>query len=265
MPSDSGFLVDGVHFAYDGHEVLRGLSLSIPYGSLTALLGPNGSGKTTFLRLLSGSRKPDRGSVLLESRDVRAIPTSERARRISLVSQHVDAGLTFEVEAMVALGRTPHTGLFGSLSRHDWDSVAAALVATDTLDLAKRRFSELSGGEQRRVVLAMSLAQDTDYLLLDEPTLHLDVHHQHEFLELLQRLHTERGLTILAVMHDLNLSALYFQHLVVMDAGKIVAEGSPRDVFSNPEALRVFRAPLTVVDHPESDAPQVLLRRNPRD
>jgi iron complex transport system ATP-binding protein len=186
----------------------------------------------------------------------------QRARSIAVVPQNVNGSLAFRVEDLVAMGRTPYAGLFGVRSTEDTRAVREALVATDTHDLAGRRFSELSGGEQQRVVLAMALAQETPYLLLDEPTIHLDLHHQHELLELLHRLRVERGLGILAVMHDLNLASLYFDRLAILSEGRLAAEGAPRDVLLRPEVLSVFQAPLAIVSHPQSGVPQLLLQRS---
>jgi iron complex transport system ATP-binding protein len=231
-------------------------------GELVALAGPNGSGKTTLLKLLGGSIRPAAGEVYFGADRVAALPARRRARHIAVVSQHVNPGLTFRVDTLVMMGRTPYTGLFGSPSAEDRRAVSEALVATETRDLAQRRFNELSGGEQQRVSVAMALAQETDFLLLDEPTVHLDLHHQHELLELLHRLHRSRGLGILAVMHDLNLATLYFDRLVVLHEGSLVADGPAAEVMVVPEVLAAFKAPLSLVHHPQDNVPQVLLRRH---
>jgi iron complex transport system ATP-binding protein len=147
------------------------------------------------------------------------------------------------------------------MSPTDRAALGEAMVATDTLALRRERFNELSGGEQRRVALAMAMAQGTPYLLLDEPTVHLDLHHQYAFFELLQSLRSVREIGILAVMHDLNLAALHFSTMVILENGRVRARGEPSTILTNPDAMSVFRAPLQIVSHPQTGVPQVLLQR----
>lgn len=251
----------GVSFQYGVTPTLHGVSLSVHKGEMLALAGPNGSGKTTLLKLLSGLLRPRAGEVRFDGQNIANLSHRERAQRIAVVSQHVDPRLMFTVEAIVAMGRAPHTRLLGSQSVADRGVINEAMHVTEVASFARRRFDELSGGEQQRVILAMALAQETDYLLLDEPTVHLDLHHQHELLELLDRLHRERGIGILAVMHDLNLASLYFERLALLDQGRIVADAAPAAVLDHPELLQVFRAPLRVISHPQTGASQVLLER----
>jgi iron complex transport system ATP-binding protein len=227
-----------------------------------ALAGPNGSGKTTLLKLLSGIRAPTRGRVLLDGVDVRQLSTRDRARRVAVVSQHVNSAIAFKVRHLVGMGRTPYMSVIGSAGRNDAVAIDSALLATDTLHLSSRHFNELSGGERQRVMLAMSLAQDADFLLLDEPTVHMDLQHQRELLETLDRLRQEREIGVVAVMHDLNLAALYFDRLALLDRGRMVADGTPQSVIDGPEFGRVFAAPFSVIPHPQTDVPQVLLRRD---
>jgi iron complex transport system ATP-binding protein len=257
-----GLAAHDVCFGYDGHEVVHEVSLAIAPGDLVALVGPNGSGKTTLLKLLSGGRSPGSGDVVLHGRPLKRYPARERARRIAVVPQHTDPGLTFRVRELVEMGRTPHTGLLALLSPQDAGAVDRALSLTATDELAGRRFCELSGGEQQRVVLAMALAQESDFILLDEPTVHLDLLHQYELLELLRRLHRERQVGVLAVLHDLNLAALYFNRIAVLSRGRLIGEGPPADILHSTDVLRVFEAPLQVIDHPMTGTPQVLLRPN---
>lgn len=251
----------GIWYAYEEEHVLRDVSIGLDAGESVALAGPNGSGKTTLLKVFSGVRRPDRGAVTVHGQDIRRLSGSAIARHIAVVPQSVDERLSFEVEAIVAMGRTPHTRLLSGLSERDREAVERALTATDVQDLRRRRFNELSGGEQQRVMLATALAQEARYLLLDEPTVHLDLHHQHEILELLRRLQRELGIGVLAVMHDLNLASLYFGRLALLHDGTLLAAGDPADILCRPELLSIFRAPLRVVAHPEAGVPQVLLSR----
>ena len=262
MPSDRSVLrAEGVTFGYGRDDVVRGVTLELAAGTMSALAGPNGSGKTTVLRLLSGARAPRVGTVALDGTPLRSISQRLRARQIAVVNQHVDPGLAFSVERLVAMGRTPYVPVLGSLGRDDLAQVELALVSTETYGLRQRRYSELSGGERQRVAVAMALAQGTSFLLLDEPTVHLDLHHQHELLELLRDLRRQRGIGVLAVMHDLNLAALYFDHLAVLDRGVLVAAGGPSDLLRSADVMSHFRAPLATVTHPTAAVPQVLLSR----
>jgi len=262
MQSDRAALhVDGVWFAYDALPVVRDVSIGLRSGEMVALAGPNGSGKSTLLKLLTGVRRPSRGQALLDGQPIARLPMRLVARHIAVVSQHIDAALMFTVERLVMMGRTPHTGFLGFPGHGDREAVESALQATELGPLANRRFGELSGGEQQRVMLAMALAQETRFLLLDEPTVHLDLHHQHELLELLRTLNAQRGIGVVAVMHDLNLAALYFDRLAVMQEGRLVADGPAGETVARPEVLAVFRAPLAVVPHPQTGVPQVLLQR----
>jgi iron complex transport system ATP-binding protein len=260
MPCD-GLRASGVSFAYYARLVLREISFGLRRGEMVALAGPNGSGKTTLLKLLGGARRPVAGAVTIDGTPLARLGARKVARRVAAVSQKVDARLMFTVQDIVAMGRTPYRGLFGSLDETDRRAIEAALEATDAGALAARRFGELSGGEQQRVMLAMALAQETDFVLLDEPTVHLDLHHQHEFLEVLHALQVSRRLGILAVMHDLNLAALYFDRLGIMRDGRLVADGPPPDILGRSACLEVFQAPLRVISHPQTGVPQVLLER----
>jgi iron complex transport system ATP-binding protein len=262
-----------ISFAYDDREVLHGVDLALHRGDLTALLGPNGSGKTTLLKILCAILPPRGGRLSLDGRDLGARHRREIARRIAIVPQELIVPFAFTVREMVMLGRTPHVRLLVGESAHDRDSVDKALELTETDALSDRYFDELSGGERQRVVIAMALAQVlTDLhgfensaglgsiLLLDEPTVHLDINHQIEVLELVHTLNRERGLTVLATMHDLNLASLYFDRLVLLNDGCIVTEGTPREVLSKESVRSVFGADVLVQAHPAyADVPHIIL------
>ncbi|MBA2287723.1 MAG: ABC transporter ATP-binding protein [Ktedonobacteraceae bacterium] len=226
-------------FGYGREPVLYEVCMQVQAGEMLGLLGPNGSGKTTLLRLLSGVLSPRQGTVLLEGRDLRQWGRRGVARRIAVVSQELHMPFAFTVEQMVSLGRTPFINLLGSPSKHDRASVQEALRATDSAALGERIFNELSGGERQRVMIAMALAQEPGLLLLDEPTSHLDIKYQVETLALVQRLNRERGLTVIAAMHDLNLAARYFPRLVLFQRG-IVADAGPAEVLEPALLSRVY-------------------------
>ena len=263
MSSPSELSGEGLTYAYDVRSVLTSADIAVRGGEAVALVGPNGSGKTTALRLLAGDLQPRAGQVHIDGHPLESLPARERARRIGVVPQTIDPQLAFSSGDLVAMGRAPYVGVLGGFSARDREAMRAALEDTDSTQLAPRPFRELSGGEQQRVALAMVLAQETRYLLLDEPTTHLDLHHQHALLELLRRLQRERELGLLAVMHDLNLAALYFDRLIVLANGRVVADGEPRHLLARDDVLEVFTAPLVVVSHPDAGVPQVLLRPGP--
>ncbi len=249
-----------ISFSYTDAPTLSGVTLEVSPGSRRALIGPNGSGKTTLLRVLSGILSPSEGSIEWEGIDTRRYSRRELARRIALVPQELNVEFGLTVREMVMLGRTPHLHALGSPTRHDAQVVENMMGLTEIGGLGDRFVSELSGGEKQRVVIAMALAQEPQLLLLDEPTVHLDINHQVEILDLLVRLNRERGLTVLATMHDLNLAALYFDQLVLLKQGRILAAGAPAEVLSTEQIGRAFEARVQIQPHPTHPAiPQVML------
>ncbi len=258
-----------IEFAYNGHAVLHEVDVALAHGDLVALLGPNGSGKTTLLKILCGILPLRAGRVTLDARDLAARHRRDVARRIALVPQELNVPFAFTVREVVALGRTPHIRPLLGETRRDREAVERALELTATRALADRYFADLSGGERQRVVIAMALAQIADsahsngasaVLLLDEPTVHLDINHQIEVLELIERLNREKGSTVLATMHDLNLAALYFDRLILLNEGRIVTQGTAREVLSKERVENVFGAQVLVESHPtRADAPHIVL------
>ncbi|MCG3149668.1 MAG: putative siderophore transport system ATP-binding protein YusV [Verrucomicrobiae bacterium] len=226
-----------VNAGYRDLGVLHDVSLTIAEGQMMALLGPNGAGKSTLLRVLTGLHPHQTGDVRLFDRDVRHLPANERAQLVAVVPQEVTTPMAFTVEEMVKLGRW---------ARRDTADIEPALTATDTLALRDRLYTELSGGEKQRVIIAMALAQEPKLLLLDEPTAHLDINHRLEILVLLEKLNRERGLTVLMTSHDLNLAAEFFPQLVLMNHGRIVAAGKPEEVFQEARLAEVFHCQLLV-------------------
>jgi iron complex transport system ATP-binding protein len=219
-----------VCFDYDGQPVLRGVSLEIRAGERVAILGPNGVGKTTLLKLLSGARSPTKGSILLDGRDLHSVPRQELARKIAVMPQDLAIPFAFTAREIVELGRTPHLGLLRGFRSEDRRAVEQAMQLTDTTKLGGRVINELSGGERQRVIIAMALAQEPEILLLDEPTHLLDITRQAEILDLITELNRRRGLTVVAAIHDLNLAGRYFNRLVILHRGAVLAEGTPEAV-----------------------------------
>jgi iron complex transport system ATP-binding protein len=238
-------VMEGIEFAYPSPEgasrsVLRGLDLALRAGDLVALLGPNGSGKTTLLRLVTAQLRPDRGSVSVGGRPVAEWRRDALARRVAVLPQQLELPAGFRVAELVEMGRAPHArSLFGS-SAEDERAVRRALQDADALDLAHRFADQLSGGERQRVLVAMALAQEPELLLLDEPTLHLDLAHQVALLSAIRRLRAQRGLTVLAVLHDLNLAAAFAPRVVILAEGRVAADGPPDEVLTPALVERVF-------------------------
>lgn len=238
--AERGLRAEGITLGYGARTVVRGLDLPVPPGQVTAIVGPNGCGKSTVLRGLCRLLTPTAGRVLLDGADLSAMPTRQVAKRIGLLPQIpiVPEGIT--VGELVSRGRHPHQGLVRRWSAEDEAVVAESLLLTDTADLASREVEQLSGGQRQRVWIAMILAQRTDLLLLDEPTSFLDIAHQVEVLDLVRDLSVQRGTTVVMVLHDLAMAARYADHLVAMRDGEIVAEGAPRDVVTESSVEAVF-------------------------
>jgi iron complex transport system ATP-binding protein len=248
----------GLVTGYRGADVLRGVDLAVGAGEDVALIGPNGSGKTTLLRALIGRLRPRAGTALLDGQPVHELPERARASRVAMVPQTFATPFAFTSREVVALGRTPYVGLFGRLSAQDRGAIDRALNETETIELADRPFAELSGGERQRVILSMALAQEPAVLLLDEPTMHLDLAHQLRIVDRVHQLATSRGLAVLAVLHDVALAAARFPRLVVLDEGRVVADGAPAEVLTASLLRAVFdvRARILWQDGAPSIAPE---------
>ena len=258
-PADGGSRLEarGASIGYGDRHVIEGLDVAIPDGSFTVIIGPNACGKSTLLRSLARLLPPTSGRIVLDGDDIRSRPTREVARTIGLLPQTAVAPEGITVVDLVSRGRYPHQGLLQQWSAEDERAVRAALQATSTEDLAKRRVDELSGGQRQRVWIAMVLAQETPLVLLDEPTTFLDIAHQIELLELCRRLHLE-GRTLVAVLHDINQAARYATHLIAMRDGDVVAEGTPTEVVTAELVERVFGVRSRVIDDPESHTPMIV-------
>lgn len=250
---------DAVTLAYDERVVIDGLSLTVPTGAISVIVGANACGKSTLLRAMARLITPRSGSVLLDGQAIHRLPTRQVAQQVGLLPQTPIAPEGIAVSDLVARGRYPHRGLFGRGSGADDDAIVEdALRDTGTLELADRAVDELSGGQRQRVWIAMALAQRTDVLLLDEPTTYLDVSHQVEVLDLLTDLNRSRGTTIVIVLHDLNLAARYADHLFAVRTGALFASGTPAEVVTADTVRAVFGMESRVIEDPVSRTPLVL-------
>lgn len=238
--------IDGVGVSYGRDEILADVRLALDSGEFVGVLGPNGSGKSTLLRTVYRAQQPTIGRVLVDGNDVWRLSALEAAQRTAVLTQESHAGFDFTVEEAIEMGRTPHLGPFARFDAADRHLVDEAIQRTDVGHLRGRRLTHLSGGEKQRVLLARALAQQPRLLVLDEPTNHLDVRHQFDLLELVRGL----GITVLAALHDLNLASAYCDRLVVLDRGRVAAEGTPRAVLTTDLIRDVFGVRAFPLTHP---------------
>jgi iron complex transport system ATP-binding protein len=245
-----------VSAGYGARPVLHDVSLALGEEDFLGVLGPNGSGKTTLVRVLSGLMKPSSGEVFWEGQPLAGLPREAIARRIAVVGQSAPPHLDLPVEEIVALGRIPHFSRFQWVpGEEDRRAIAWALAATETTLLRRRNFQALSGGEQQRVMIALALAQQPRVLLLDEPTVHLDVARQAEMLDLLGKMNRDHHLAILAVLHDLNLAGVFCRRLVYLKEGRIIREGRPREMLSEESVRELFGKRLGSAPNPRTGIP----------
>lgn len=249
---------DAVTLRYGERTISQGLSLAIPDGSFTVIVGPNACGKSTLLRALSRLLVPVAGQVILDGRHISQFPAKEVARRLGLLPQSAVAPEGITVADLVARGRYPHQSFLRQWTDADEQAVAEAMQATDVAALSDRLLDELSGGQRQRVWIAMVLAQQTPILLLDEPTTYLDIAHQLEVLDLLAELNRSEGRTVVMVLHDLNEAARYSDHLVALCRGRVVASGRPQDVVTEGTVREVFGIDSRVVPDPVTGTPMVV-------
>ena len=250
--------IAGVCASYGDVDVLHGVDLEVCAGELVALAGPNGCGKTTLLRAVTGVNRPRAGTIRVGEADVATIGTREIARQVAVVPQGAVLPERFSAFAVVLMGRTPHLGLLQAESAHDADIVREAMERTDCWHLRARHINELSGGERQRVMIARALAQAPRVMLLDEPTSNLDIAHQVDTFRLLTDLCHERQLAVLAVVHDLTLAAAFADRLALLHEGRIVADGAPVAVLQPALIERVYGTAVRVIPHPETGRPVVV-------
>ena len=241
--------------AYDHNVIVKELGVTIPEGKITALVGPNGCGKSTLLRGLARLLKPKTGSVYLDGEVIAKLSTKTVAKKLGILPQGPTAPEGLTVRELVAQGRYPHQGFFQQWSKEDEAALAWALETTRMVKFADRPLDALSGGQRQRAWIAMTLAQATPILLLDEPTTFLDMAHQVEVLSLLDELNEREGRTVVMVLHDINQACRYAHHLIALKAGEIIAQGSPREIIDAGLISAVFGLACSVVPDPVSGTP----------
>ena len=257
-PDPSRLRAEGIRLGYGDEVIVDNLDLHLLSGAITAVIGPNGCGKSTVLRALARLLPTRTGHVVLDGKRIDKMPTKEVARVLGVLPQAPIAPEGLTVADLVARGRHPHQAWYRQWSSDDEDSVAAALQWTGISDLAEREVDTLSGGQRQRAWISMALAQGTDLLLLDEPTTFLDLAHQVDVLDLVERLNREAGRTVLMVLHDLNLAARYSDRLIAMKDGRIVASGPPAEVLTERMLAEVFGLEAQVIPDPVSGSPLVV-------
>ena len=247
-----------VTLGYDARRIVENLSVDVPQGKITVLVGPNACGKSTLLKGFARLLTPSAGQVVLDGQNINSMPSTQVARVLGLLPQTPIAPDSITVSDLVSRGRYPHQSWLRRSTAHDDQIVDEAMAAAGVLELAGRQVDELSGGQRQRVWIAMALAQQTDVLLLDEPTTYLDISYQIEVLDLLMDLNRTRGTTIVMVLHELSLACRYADYLVAMNSGRIVAAGEPSDVVSAELVREVFGIESLVVPDPISGTPSIV-------
>jgi iron complex transport system ATP-binding protein len=258
MQESHELAAEGLMLGYDGRRVVHDLSIRIPPGRITSIVGANACGKSTLLRALSRLLKPESGLVVLDGRDIAQIPTREVAKHVGILPQAPTAPESIVVSDLVGRGRYAYQRWYRQWALEDEEAVGHAMEATRVTDLSGRSIDELSGGQRQRVWIAMALAQGADIMLLDEPTTYLDIAHQVEVLELLAELNAREGRTIVLVLHDLNQACRYSDHLVAMREGRIHAQGRPIDIVDADLVREVFDLESQVVPDPVVGAPMIV-------
>lgn len=251
--------VQNLQLAYQNKIIIENLQLTIPENKISALIGPNGCGKSTILKSLARLLKPKHGHITLNGYDIWQQSPKTYAKALSFLPQHhlIPEGIT--VRELVGYGRAPYLNLWGNLSALDEEKVEMAMKATQVTEFADRLASDLSGGQQQRVFLAMVLAQDAPMVLLDEPTTYLDLNHQAELMAMMRRLQ-QAGKTVITVLHDLNQACRYCDHLIVLKKGQLMAEGSPFEVMNEALLKDVFDLAVEIHQDPISQTPMFILK-----
>lgn len=248
--SDAGLRTESLKLGYEGVRIVDGVDLTFPLGEVTSIIGRNGCGKSTILRALARLLKPQGGAVYLDGKAIQSLPTKEVARRVAMLPQSAVSPEQWSIFDLVAQGRYPHQGVVDQWSEADEKAVNRALELVHLDDLAHRRVDSLSGGQRQRAWIALALAQETEILLLDEPTTYLDVAHQLEILDTLAGLNKDEGRTIIMVLHDLNEAARYSDRIIAIEQGRVFADGVPSDVITVDMIRSVYGIDCQLIDDP---------------
>lgn len=247
-------------FQYGARSIVDRLDCTFAGNAIYGIIGPNGAGKSTLLQLIAGVRKPSSGQVLLEQRPIGELPRRQLAQRIAVLQQGGLPTLGFTVKEVVAMGRFPYQNWLGSERSDATALIDEAIEATGLTHLANRTLEQLSGGERQRAALAKVFVQQPDILLLDEPTTYLDIGYQQMIMELVKQWQRKQQLLVIAVMHDLNIAALYCDQLLALRGGSIIAAGTAEQVLIPEHIASLYEVEALMVNHPQQNVPQLLLR-----
>jgi len=249
--------LEQISFSYRTQVVLQDITLEIPRQSLLALIGPNGGGKTTLLRVMSKALKPKYGTVSLDGRPLESYSARSLAQKLAVISSEQHFEFPFSVADVVAMGRFPHLNRLERMSDRDWKIVHEAMERTSVLDFRNRSISQLSSGEKQRVLIARALAQQPSILMLDEPNAHLDINHQIAVFNLLRTLNRQHQMTVIVVLHDLSAAATFCEAMVLLHRGQVVRTGPPGEVIRSELIQQTFGAEVVVFPSPVDGSPQI--------
>lgn len=250
---------ENISCGYGKNTVINNMSFSAGKGEFLGIIGPNGAGKTTLFRAITRILPLLSGKITYKEQKIEKISVSDFAREVAVVPQLLEVSFAFTVEEFILMGRFPYTGRFGVLKKRDYEVLEEVLHLTDMTAFRKRRIFELSGGERQRAVLAQGLAQEPSLLLMDEPTAHLDIGHQVKTLDVVARLNREKNLTVIAVLHDLNLAGSYCRQLLLLKEGNIFKMGSPQEVLTYANIEEVYNTVVLVKENPVTKKPHIFL------
>ena len=256
---DTLLKINNLSGGYHKERIIKDISLEINKGDFLGIIGPNGSGKTTMLRLMSKVLIPQKGNITLEGKDIASMNLKEFAQKVSFVAQDTIINFPFTVLEIALMGRIPHLKRLQPETKKDISIASKVLMMTDTLYLKEKRIDEISSGERQRVIIAKALTQEPVLLFLDEPTSHLDIGHQIQMLDLLRRLNSQNNLTIVMVLHDLNLVSEYCNRIVLLNKGEIFKEGAPLEVLTYQNIEAVYKTVVVVSNNPINGKPYIIL------
>lgn len=250
-----------INFAYEKNYIIENLSTKIEKGKFISIIGPNGSGKTTLLKLFLNILNRKSGKIFLKNRDIRKYKRRDIAKNISYVPQKSDMNFDFNVEEIVSMGRAPYIHSLASETEKDRKIIKNSMLKTDVYDLKNRSIQNLSGGEFQRVIIARAITQDTEIMLLDEPISHLDIHHQIEILDTLKNLNKNENITIVLILHDINMAIRYSDKIILMDKGKIMSQGIPDKVVTEENLYNIYKMNFEILISEQEDTKYIIPKR----
>ena len=258
MTSQNAIRIKNLQFSFEKEIILKGVNLTLEKGKFYTILGPNGSGKTTLLRNIAKSLPIKTDAIFINERDIQHLGTKSLAKELAMVTQNTAIPFEFSVFDVVLMGRAPYLPRFGMEGEEDLSIVQKAMEITNTWQLRERNITAISGGELQRVIVARAIAQNTGIILLDEPVSHLDIHHQIGLLKQIKELNLNKQVTVLAVLHDLNLAAAFSDWLIIMDGGKIHSHGTPDQILTKEIIKQVYGVEVHIMKAPETGRPYLI-------